>query len=139
MPTTCHIPLWSSSRGKGMISHLFKSSITNFSRLGDVINTFRMKTLHLDAISPLWGHMLLHRLKVPFTYTWFAFYNYVVNGLVLSISGHQRSFPSLRTGGHILTLLASLSLNLGQIITLRMSSFNFWKPDLLQYILALAL
>jgi hypothetical protein len=32
-----------------------------------------MKTLHLDAISPLWGHMLLSRLKVPFTYTWYAF------------------------------------------------------------------
>ncbi|KAJ5159510.1 uncharacterized protein N7482_006514 [Penicillium canariense] len=38
--------------------------------LGDVINGFRMKTLHLDAISPLWGHMLLSRRKVPFTYTW---------------------------------------------------------------------
>jgi sterol 3beta-glucosyltransferase len=30
-----------------------------------------MKTLHLDAISPLWGHMLLSRLHVPFTYTWY--------------------------------------------------------------------
>ena len=38
--------------------------------LGDVINGFRMKTLHLDAISPLWGHMLLSRMKVPFTYAW---------------------------------------------------------------------
>ncbi|KUL88236.1 hypothetical protein ZTR_04936 [Talaromyces verruculosus] len=38
--------------------------------LGDVINGFRMKTLHLDAISPLWGHMLLSKLSVPFTYTW---------------------------------------------------------------------
>jgi hypothetical protein len=50
----------------------FDSVIANFSRLGDVINGFRMKTLHLDAISPLWGHMLLSRLKVPFTYTWYA-------------------------------------------------------------------
>lgn len=31
-----------------------------------------MNTLHLDAISPLWGHMLLSRLRVPFTYTWCA-------------------------------------------------------------------
>ncbi|EED17988.1 conserved hypothetical protein [Talaromyces stipitatus ATCC 10500] len=38
--------------------------------LGDIINGFRMKTLHLDAISPLWGHMLLSRMKIPFTYTW---------------------------------------------------------------------
>lgn len=39
-------------------------------RLGDVINGFRTKTLHLDPISPLWGHMLLERMKVPFTYAW---------------------------------------------------------------------
>lgn len=40
------------------------------SRLGDVINGFRVKTLNLDPISPLWGHMLLSRMKVPFTYAW---------------------------------------------------------------------
>ncbi|TAQ83705.1 hypothetical protein B7494_g7975 [Chlorociboria aeruginascens] len=38
--------------------------------LGDVINRFRVKTLKLDPISPLWGHMLLSRMKVPFTYLW---------------------------------------------------------------------
>ncbi|KAK6582030.1 hypothetical protein PZA11_005727 [Diplocarpon coronariae] len=38
--------------------------------LSDVINGFRVKTLQLDPISPLWGHMLLSRMKVPFTYTW---------------------------------------------------------------------
>ena len=26
--------------------------------------------MNLDPISPLWGHMLLSRMKVPFTYTW---------------------------------------------------------------------
>ncbi|CZT06228.1 related to sterol glucosyltransferase [Rhynchosporium graminicola] len=38
--------------------------------LSDVINGFRVKTLQLDPISPLWGHMLLSRMKVPFTYIW---------------------------------------------------------------------
>jgi hypothetical protein len=40
-------------------------------RLGDVINGFRVKTLNLDPISPLWGHVLLSRMKVPFTYCWY--------------------------------------------------------------------
>ncbi|KAG9230525.1 hypothetical protein BJ875DRAFT_384927 [Amylocarpus encephaloides] len=38
--------------------------------LGDVINRFRIRTLRLDPISPLWGHLLLSRMKVPFTYAW---------------------------------------------------------------------
>ncbi|KAF4624550.1 hypothetical protein G7Y89_g13620 [Cudoniella acicularis] len=38
--------------------------------LGDIINAFRMKRLHLDPISPLWGHMLISRMKIPFTYAW---------------------------------------------------------------------
>jgi len=47
-----------------------QDSMLTDNRLGDVINGFRMKTLHLDPISPLWGHMLLSRMKVPFTYLW---------------------------------------------------------------------
>jgi UDP-glucoronosyl and UDP-glucosyl transferase len=50
---------------------ILKYSLTE-SRLGDVINGFRMKTLNLDPISPLWGHMLLSRMKVPFTYAWLS-------------------------------------------------------------------
>ncbi|KAH8658296.1 hypothetical protein BX600DRAFT_384295 [Xylariales sp. PMI_506] len=38
--------------------------------LGDVINSFRLHTLKLDPISPLWGHQLLHRLHVPYSYLW---------------------------------------------------------------------
>jgi sterol 3beta-glucosyltransferase len=38
--------------------------------LGDVINKFRTQTLHLDAISPLWGHQLLPRLRIPYSYLW---------------------------------------------------------------------
>ncbi|KAH6652352.1 hypothetical protein BKA67DRAFT_520701 [Truncatella angustata] len=38
--------------------------------LGDVINKFRTRTLKLDPISPLWGHQLLSRLRLPFTYLW---------------------------------------------------------------------
>lgn len=35
-----------------------------------MINKFRTRTLKLDPISPLWGHQLLSRLRVPFTYLW---------------------------------------------------------------------
>lgn len=38
--------------------------------LGDVINKFRTKTLKLDPISPMWGHQLLPRLRVPYSYLW---------------------------------------------------------------------
>ncbi|KAF2681820.1 glycosyltransferase family 1 protein [Lentithecium fluviatile CBS 122367] len=38
--------------------------------LGDLINKFRVQTLKLDPISPLWGHQLLPRLRVPYTYLW---------------------------------------------------------------------
>ena len=38
--------------------------------LSDIINHFREKTLGLDAVSPLWGHRLFPRLRVPFTYCW---------------------------------------------------------------------
>lgn len=35
-----------------------------------MINKFRKRTLKLDPISPLWGHQLLNRLHLPFTYLW---------------------------------------------------------------------
>ena len=38
--------------------------------LGDIINKFRQQTLNLDAISPLWGHQLIPRLRVPYSYLW---------------------------------------------------------------------
>jgi UDP:flavonoid glycosyltransferase YjiC (YdhE family) len=38
--------------------------------LGDVINKFRTQTLGLDAMSPLWGHRLLPRLRIPYSYLW---------------------------------------------------------------------
>ncbi|KAJ4985852.1 glycosyltransferase family 28 domain-containing protein [Stagonosporopsis vannaccii] len=38
--------------------------------LGDIINKFRTQTLKLDAISPLWGHQLISRLRVPHSYLW---------------------------------------------------------------------
>ncbi|KAH3904265.1 hypothetical protein HBH56_237920 [Parastagonospora nodorum] len=38
--------------------------------LGDLINKFRVQTLKLDAISPMWGFQLLQRLRVPHSYLW---------------------------------------------------------------------
>lgn len=38
--------------------------------LGDIINDFRVYTLRLDPVSPLWGYQLLPRMRVPYTYLW---------------------------------------------------------------------
>ncbi|KAF2427854.1 UDP-Glycosyltransferase/glycogen phosphorylase [Tothia fuscella] len=38
--------------------------------LADLINRFREKTLLRDPITPIWGHDMLPRLRVPFTYCW---------------------------------------------------------------------
>ncbi|GME65336.1 glycosyltransferase family 1 protein [Neofusicoccum parvum] len=38
--------------------------------LSDLINRFRVRTLDLEPLSPLWGHLLIPRLEVPFTYCW---------------------------------------------------------------------
>lgn len=38
--------------------------------LGDLINRFRAKTLHLDEVSTLWAPGQLFRLRVPYTYMW---------------------------------------------------------------------
>lgn len=38
--------------------------------MADVINDFRCNDLRLDDISPLWGHQLLPRMRVPYTYLW---------------------------------------------------------------------
>jgi UDP:flavonoid glycosyltransferase YjiC (YdhE family) len=38
--------------------------------LADLINRFREKTLMLDPVTPIWGHEILPRLRVPFTYCW---------------------------------------------------------------------
>jgi sterol 3beta-glucosyltransferase len=59
-----------------------------------------MKTLHLDAISPLWGHMLLSRLKVPFTYTWYVCRVLVV--LILTCTRSSTLIPKPQDwGAHI--------------------------------------
>jgi sterol 3beta-glucosyltransferase len=38
--------------------------------LGDLINKFRVQTLKIDPISPMWGFQLLQRLRVPHSYLW---------------------------------------------------------------------
>lgn len=38
--------------------------------LGDLINRFRSKTLHMDEVSTLWAPGQLFRMKVPYTYMW---------------------------------------------------------------------
>jgi sterol 3beta-glucosyltransferase len=43
---------------------------TDLDSLGDLINDFRLKRLGLDPVSPLWGHQLLSRLHVEYTYLW---------------------------------------------------------------------
>ncbi|KAI9168006.1 UDP-Glycosyltransferase/glycogen phosphorylase [Paramyrothecium foliicola] len=68
-------PLASMSYGEGdaryanYLSYMAMELLT-WQGLGDLINKFRTRTLRLDPISPLWGHQLLPRLRVPFTYLW---------------------------------------------------------------------
>ncbi|OMP82436.1 Sterol 3-beta-glucosyltransferase, partial [Diplodia seriata] len=38
--------------------------------LGDIINRFRQRTLHLEALSSLAAPGMLHRLRIPCTYCW---------------------------------------------------------------------
>ncbi|KAI2616664.1 glycosyltransferase family 28 domain-containing protein [Hypomontagnella submonticulosa] len=70
-----HHPLASMQYGQtdaGVANYLsfMMMELLTWQGLGDVINKFRTRTLKLDPISPLWGHQLLSRLRVPFTYLW---------------------------------------------------------------------
>ncbi|KAI1100246.1 hypothetical protein F4804DRAFT_319439 [Jackrogersella minutella] len=70
-----HHPLAAMQYGQaevGMANYLsfMMMELLTWQGLGDVINKFRTHTLKLDPISPLWGHHLLSRLRVPFTYLW---------------------------------------------------------------------
>ncbi|KAK7721810.1 hypothetical protein SLS57_005159 [Botryosphaeria dothidea] len=38
--------------------------------LGDIINRFRQRTLHLEAVSSMAAPGMLHRMRVPYTYCW---------------------------------------------------------------------
>ncbi|KAI1206932.1 uncharacterized protein F4807DRAFT_463333 [Annulohypoxylon truncatum] len=72
---TFHHPLAAMQYGQaeiGMANYLsfMMMELLTWQGLGDVINKFRTRTLKLDPISPLWGHHLLSRLRVPFTYLW---------------------------------------------------------------------
>ena len=40
--------------------------------LGDLVNKFRQKTLGLEPLATLWAPGMLSRLKIPFTYMWYA-------------------------------------------------------------------
>jgi hypothetical protein len=40
--------------------------------LGDVMNRFRTKTLGLEPISLMWAPGMASRLRIPFTYCWYA-------------------------------------------------------------------
>ncbi|KAB2580955.1 UDP-glucuronosyl/UDP-glucosyltransferase [Lasiodiplodia theobromae] len=38
--------------------------------LGDIINRFRQRTLHLEPVSSLAAPGMLHRMRIPYTYCW---------------------------------------------------------------------
>ncbi|KAI1375834.1 hypothetical protein F4677DRAFT_445996 [Hypoxylon crocopeplum] len=72
---TFHHPLAAMQYGQaetGIANYLsfMMMELLTWQGLGDVINKFRTRILKLDPISPLWGHQLLARLRVPFTYLW---------------------------------------------------------------------
>ncbi|KAF1362686.1 UDP-Glycosyltransferase/glycogen phosphorylase [Lizonia empirigonia] len=70
-----HHPLAAMEYGEveASVANYFSYSIMElltWQGLGDIINKFRTQTLKLDAISPLWGHQLIPRLRVPCSYLW---------------------------------------------------------------------
>ncbi|KAF4313659.1 Sterol 3-beta-glucosyltransferase [Botryosphaeria dothidea] len=48
----------------------YEIDLLQWEGLSDLINLFRVRTLDLDPISPIWGHSLFSRLEVPHTYCW---------------------------------------------------------------------
>ncbi|KAF4540217.1 UDP-glucuronosyl/UDP-glucosyltransferase [Lasiodiplodia theobromae] len=48
----------------------YEMDLLTWEGLADLINRFRVRTLDLDPLSPLWAHLLFTRLEVPFTYCW---------------------------------------------------------------------
>jgi hypothetical protein len=61
------------SKVDSRLANLFsykRMDLLTWEGLADLINRFREKTLFLDPVTPIWGHELLPRLNVPFTYCW---------------------------------------------------------------------
>jgi UDP:flavonoid glycosyltransferase YjiC (YdhE family) len=61
------------SKADSKLANLFsykRMDLLTWEGLADLINRFREKTLMLDPVTPIWGHDILPRLKVPFTYCW---------------------------------------------------------------------
>lgn len=55
-----------------LISYSLIDALT-WQGLGDIINTFRCKTLGLEPISKMWAPgMSISSLHIPFTYCWLA-------------------------------------------------------------------
>lgn len=78
-----------------------KMELLTWEGLSDVINHFREKTLGLDAISPLWGHRLITRLRVPFTYCIrYLTLNRCLELMLFQV-GQKLLYRSLLTGGQI--------------------------------------
>ncbi|OMP83390.1 Sterol 3-beta-glucosyltransferase [Diplodia seriata] len=48
----------------------YEMDLLTWEGLGDLINRFRVRTLDLDPLSPIWGHQLFTRHEVPHTYCW---------------------------------------------------------------------
>ncbi|KAF2668843.1 UDP-Glycosyltransferase/glycogen phosphorylase [Microthyrium microscopicum] len=68
-------PLANVDSGKvdSKLANLFsykRMDLLTWEGLFDLINRFREDTLMLDPITPIWGHEILPRLQVPFTYCW---------------------------------------------------------------------
>lgn len=51
------------------ISYILVDMLT-WQGLGDLINKFRERVLHLEPVSIIWAPGMLHRLKIPYTYCW---------------------------------------------------------------------
>lgn len=65
--------------------------------LGDLLNKFRKRELGLDPLDAFRGPGIVQKLRIPFTYLWWAMPPLLALG-ILTIPGHQLYSPNQSTG-----------------------------------------
>lgn len=64
-------PRYSSNfrKANNFLSYLFMDAL-QWQGLGDIINSFRVKTLGLDRVDPAWAAGIISELRIPYSYCW---------------------------------------------------------------------
>jgi hypothetical protein len=108
--------------------------------LGDVMNRFRTKTLGLEPVSLMWAPGMASRLRIPFTYCWYAMFKLwnVISADVFIKTGHLLSFQNLRTGVDISSFLAFISFPWLHHMSQTQNWWPSWKMEIRPSILGSA-